>query len=565
MYSVSFNEISQAYEKDRKVLTKNREFVEDFISEQYRNEKIFILQNEDMKESVNVFNFYRKLKNFDIKKFISINKKQFFSPSDIDFFNYFSKAILYSTKRNYRFFRRIRFWIRELDSAGQGGFGKVFTAKPKGARDRDKIFLLKFSERKDEEVLFHEYFIGTIFANRLRKIIPNFSMIFGYIKCSMPASKFGFGREYEIRPCVVYEYIHPAETMFDFIQKKDRTTEDFFCIFMQICFSLLIANQKYGFVHNDLHSGNIMVKKFKDYIFIPYIYKGKKIYVKTKYLAVYIDYGLARVEIKKKEFGPYGIPARAMFEFTKSYPIKDIFTLLLDLIYIMRRTGFEGLNVVKEIVEFFTSASFKEIDHIAKKYYFYYPFNKDLEGEKGLIKFIDWIQENFFKELSDILFMDEVDPNEGMIIECESNECLTINEIYETIYRKKPIDDIFYYYDLYQYNSNVKPPENVLNENYENLKEQIKMVNNFLEDYKRLDKNLKYTGFIEIYTRAQDTIELYKVLKIFLFIDTETVKRLREIKVKVNKLVKYYFRKKVSLMKKDALEGKEFTVPNYLI
>jgi hypothetical protein len=549
------------------------------VKEQYYIEKDFISQSENLRENINVLIFYKRLKNFDINKFFEINKEEFYTPDSVNFFNYFTKAVLFSSKNNYRFYRRIRYWIEDLKNISKGTYGSTYSAKVRGTEEDNRLFLLKFDKKGDKEVFLHEYFIGNFFANKLRKYCPNFSMVFGLIKCSLPESVFRFGRQYKKISCIVYEYINPAIIFGKFLE--DCSAETFLSILLQLIFALRIGAEKMGFTHNDLHSGNVMIKKLEKETLIPYEYKGTKFYVYTEYLAVIIDYGLSRIEIKSKNFGPYGIPMNTLNSYEKCYPIKDIFSILLDS---ARITGNHLINdqcfqiADRIITGFFISGITepKKYEDLMKKAWVY-PFLPHLEGLQGLDKFIDWLFENFEQELDKIVFSKESvlkirNKNRFLILDCDLSACPSLEEIYDEIYKRKSIDDIFYYYDIFQYNINVKPPKTVIQKTEEIIKYMFLEVKTELlsleeeEAKTKLEiKKKNYKKMIEVYLKIKDLNETVKVLREFTKIKPEFIKKLTNLKTRINGILKKMYKKKINaLVNEQTEEVKDLIIPSFI-
>ena len=53
----------------------------------------------------------------------------------------------------------------------------------------------------NDESLLHEFFVGSMFTNRLRQFVPNFAYIFGGFKLNIPYSKTGHNDSNEVRIC----------------------------------------------------------------------------------------------------------------------------------------------------------------------------------------------------------------------------------------------------------------------------------------------------------------------------------------------------------------------------
>lgn len=566
--NIDFDYFKTKFKEDNEIMKRRKYIIDIFISDQYLQEYMFAISNENIQEVVEINNFYRKLKNFNIREISKINKDQFFSPTEINFFEYFTKSVIYFEKENYNFFRRIRYWLRNLKKIASGSYGKVYTSSLKGTKE--KLFLLKFFERKYKEDAFHEYFVSHFFINKLRKICPNFSMTFGYMECSSP-SDIEFGTYITPVPCIIYEYIYPATILYEFL--KECNFLDFLTILLQVCFSLYIACKKYGFTHNDLHTANILIKKYKEQLYIPYKYENKKIFIKTNLIAIIIDYGFSRIEIPEKYFGPYGIPRRAIFEYTKAYPLKDIFNLISNSIFILHDSKLsaerkEMINNLFMLMKFFFSTDLdfniiKEIENV----FHYYPFIKEFEGIKGITAFIKFLYSQFGDEIKKIIIDEKNIPSriDGLILDCKYTRCLTIDEIFEKVYKKLPIGDIFYYFDIHKYNPNVRPPEKVIRNSYETLVKSIESIFNIIKEYE--GKTITNSKFINLYIQVKDIIELANIIEYFRGIENNIKMSIEILKRDINKINKDFLKKKNTLLikEKNIEDSKNIIIPPFLI
>jgi hypothetical protein len=77
----------------------------------------------------------------------------------------------------------------------------------------------------------------------------------------------------------------------------DEKREKYHSIFLQVFLALHIAFGRFGFVHNDLHTSNILITTFPTERWVDYPVRliNKTFRVKTKYFPTIIDYGLSQV------------------------------------------------------------------------------------------------------------------------------------------------------------------------------------------------------------------------------------------------------------------------------
>lgn len=147
----------------------------------------------------------------------------------------------------------------------------------------------------------HEAFVGLIALNRLRAICPNFAVIYGVFMCGIPFQ--GNLTICDIKnvdvPYLVYENIK-GPTLKGLVLKQKYEITDVVSIWLQMIMALKLANAVFRFAHNDLHSSNIVLRKLKSPMYIPYQWSGKGYYVRTRYVATAIDYGKSQVTIKSE-------------------------------------------------------------------------------------------------------------------------------------------------------------------------------------------------------------------------------------------------------------------------
>ncbi len=189
---------------------------------------------------------------------------------------------------------------------------------------------------KYEEML-HEYFIGVYGTNKLRDKIPNFAYIFGKFECSpvyLEEMRIIAGLNFQnksITYCsgknnmmyILYENIDNSVSLKEYV--TTCTLEGYLNILCQIVLAIDYANREIGFTHYDLHVDNVLVRDIGQEIFIPYVIEGKTVYLKTRKLAVIIDYGFSHIIHNGKHFG-YSLPSNRILPDT-SFPMHDIYKI----------------------------------------------------------------------------------------------------------------------------------------------------------------------------------------------------------------------------------------------
>jgi len=176
----------------------------------------------------------------------------------------------------------------------------------------------------DEHI--NEAFVGLFGTNKLRKIIPNFSLVRSILfdkECPIIRSNPRHVEIFNPKHCtyIMYEYIK-GDTSFEFI--KSVNLDMLKSIIKQIIFALYEANKLINFTHFDLHLGNIIIKELSNEITIYYPSSDEKII--TKYVSVIIDYGSSHIKYNNFDYGKILYEGNVVND---SFWIHDIFKMLM--------------------------------------------------------------------------------------------------------------------------------------------------------------------------------------------------------------------------------------------
>jgi serine/threonine protein kinase len=541
-----------------------------FLLSQALHELEFIRQHEDTRELIEINKAVKGLKNFNIDKVIKLNRSEFFSEEQVEFFKYFTRSILRFNRNSYRFFSKLRYWFRNFRKISSGSSGDVYSASIKGSKERPFVF--KFAKNDynmltQKAFIYHEYLVSHYFINELRKKCPNFSMAFGLLECSSP--DLVFGTPINSISCIVYENISPSIPLYGAL-RTGISPDDFLSIFIQICLALYLACSEFGFTHNDLHVANVLIKECDKTLYIPYYYKGRKIYVAGRHLAVIIDYGLSRIEIEKKNFGPFGMPRKSMNEYYKAYPVKDIFSILVTSYIEAYESKKEDLcSIIKEILNLLISkrTTYGQLRKIFELSLFY-PFFEELEGIRGIEYVLDYVIKNLNRlcgtaYAKDRMIVEKItSQTTGIILDCNYTACHTLDEIYDIVYKRLPINDILYYLDLKVYDPDVMPSKRVLEYNLDILVTNIKKIREQYSHLKEIGINqIDSKEFIEYYILSKDTVEIYNALKIFVEDSRDHISNeIQSLKTDIDKIksdVNMFIKELMKIRDRDVFEKVE--------
>lgn len=159
--------------------------------------------------------------------------------------------------------------------------------------------------------------------NELRTEIPNFVLTFGSFMC--PASIFtnmGIAENADLTPAIrdpvnalckpdgtvnnIYTVLEPitGTDPRDLIERllvdeevatKNAVCKIVFNLMMQICLSLRLADERYGFRHGDLEPRNTLVVQLDAPIDITYRLRGGDVVVNTQYILMILDFGVSSI------------------------------------------------------------------------------------------------------------------------------------------------------------------------------------------------------------------------------------------------------------------------------
>jgi hypothetical protein len=167
---------------------------------------------------------------------------------------------------------------------------------------------------------------------------------------------------YEINYCCIKDYpvqINCIEmldgTLDNYIEKVENNIPEteWKSILFQVCFGLSVAQKQYDFVHNDLHSSNIMFKETKlEYLY--YNFKGTYFKIPTfGKISKIIDFGRATFNYKKKLFFSDVFKKNGEAEGQYNYPYLNN----LDKCKIKPNKSFDLSRLATTIIEHFEEDS----------------------------------------------------------------------------------------------------------------------------------------------------------------------------------------------------------------
>lgn len=168
-----------------------------------------------------------------------------------------------------------------------------------------------------QEELIHEIVVGTI-LNAMRDYLPCFMYVYGGFFCGYPtdanmkALKFATmcDNNSDMHACMLSENVPSPRDFRDFWFDSTINENDKQKVFLLVCFSLAEANSRFGFVHGDLHFGNILIRKAKPAVTLKFNFAGKSLSITTSWIPVIIDFGRSQINWNGKKLTPIYNPAK---------------------------------------------------------------------------------------------------------------------------------------------------------------------------------------------------------------------------------------------------------------
>lgn len=246
---------------------------------------------------------------------------------------------------------------------------------------KNKIVIKTPKTNEEIRNMLFEYYIGSRFINKLRNKTPNFMYTYGIFMCNplintnktvgddkVSMSSVNFcNDDNKNNIYLLFEKID-GSNLHEYIMeiKTEQDLDNLINSIIQIIISLDIAQKEGQYVHNDLHSENVMLRKIKTPIEYNYIVGKSKYKMKLNYIATIIDYGMNRFVENNI---PLGVTISEKYDL---YPFKnsigtDLYKLLISSVFSLmlfthkKPTIYNKLsNKIDETIEFFISF-FREI------------------------------------------------------------------------------------------------------------------------------------------------------------------------------------------------------------
>jgi serine/threonine protein kinase len=188
--------------------------------------------------------------------------------------------------------------LKKVKRISHGAYGDVYIT------DSMKPAIIKTSrvDMIEDEDLINELYIGLIGINSILDHIPNFMRTYGYLKCgpiytpvdsdkpiawSLPGDNMH----------MVAEYIEHG-TLYDKLM-NGMNVEEVLHVLIQLICAMRFAAKHRGFLHRDLHSGNILLSYNAEGKSV--VYPDSRIRMISTITPIIIDYGRSTLSYKVSE------------------------------------------------------------------------------------------------------------------------------------------------------------------------------------------------------------------------------------------------------------------------
>ena len=140
---------------------------------------------------------------------------------------------------------------------------------------------------------------------------------------------------------------------FDTWLRNHYNFTDYISILSQITLALLIAQEKYGFIHYDLYPWNIMIKTYDSVQKITYKIKNRDIIINTKIIPVIIDYGRSTIIHDNMQYGIV-----KLFNYSSIHDIITILISSINTIIIKHNLDKYNIKLILKLSEFIANNNY---------------------------------------------------------------------------------------------------------------------------------------------------------------------------------------------------------------
>jgi hypothetical protein len=436
-------------------------------------------------------------------------------------------------------------------------------------KGKNKIFSTKYEKIKT----LHEAIIGLMAANKVREVLPTFIWTYGITPCNMPILEKPEHNMFS--GCtipvnykndgdyigMITEYIE-GEGLGSFIHNNKLTEEYLYSIVLTILYSLKYAHEMTGFIHWDLHTDNIQMRRLDQDDYYIYLPNEKKYLWVGGHLATLFDFGLSSMKMNGKLYGSFEFMEYGLNPNVNDSIQNDILKLFSNLI-ILTEDDQKLLSIVEKMFLYFTQfdtiKELNDFDFKLNKNYAIFPngsiYNINAFTPITIDNFIKFVEEMVPYDLSYLIETQQP----GRVLSCTKGKCLSEVQLYEELFNVPPVD--------YMFTSDLKDidPKDIPNvkmiltnyldaifnavPNYE--KKPVKESINIVFEFNSIRITQEKLNKIESFTKGVKGLE-------------EVHERAKKIKMTVNELIHKFYdvvNKSISNSTFDKIFGTNFDIP----
>lgn len=373
--------------------------------------------------------------NSTISDLEDLEKSQPYSPSVSKVLSCFIESIVPSNNDGFMRYM-LKAWTKNPKLIGSPSAEGYVYAEVVG--DASGLIAVKVPQKPEYDQLSHEYVIGKYALNALRNICPHFLFILGKFLCNPPIIEgkklLGICSDHSssnnLVTYLILENLNPSVSIGDYVHSLPddlRGLRSMCSSLYQVLRALKIGMNSCGFVHNDLHSGNVLMRELKDTVDTSYL-KYEDGYLMTDgTIATIIDFGRTRAILdlghKSISVGPYlpflvqlGVEPDAMNEFYDIY--KLLCFLLLDMQDRQKTVLYDRLL---RLFRFFNKS--ESVSKVLEEQWdsrFSFPLMSEVT--LGFVDFIKHFEDVFSDVLSSIF---STTLPQGKVLSCDNFQCLS--------------------------------------------------------------------------------------------------------------------------------------------
>lgn len=319
----------------------------------------------------------------------------------------------------------VRDWFAELHRIGsESAYGTAYVSgirkTPDGFGDGTvhqhykNMFVLK-TVQNPKNNLIHEAFVGLMGTNKLRAEIPNFSYVYAYFQCApVFDTDLWCNTQKNSVSYVVYENVYPSVSFRDYIGDSKNTPDSIINKYLQIVYSLSIAEREIGFTHNDLHTENVLIRKIDKPVYLAY----DTDYLLSDGIATMIDYGFSTIRYQGPNYGPVD----RYVDHNSPKSISDAYKLLMFILFDSQDIRPDVFVKMIGLYRFFNPTG--DIGYAFDLEFDQVRFALPPSYDKTINQYLDFVKRYYARLITDNPALDRVP-----VLDCDQFECRSTEQL----------------------------------------------------------------------------------------------------------------------------------------